>query len=73
MSENTKENIEEVMVEDDDSGDDDDDDVAEFELTEEDTSEEIVNRVRNFFSNFRSIAKYVKNLPRAKEKIEKTL
>ena len=57
------------MIEDNDSGDDDDD-VAEFELTEEETSEEIVNRVRKIVSNFRSIAKYVKNSPKAKEKIE---
>ena len=70
LIENKKKNTEEVVIEDDDSGDDDDDDVAEFELTEEETSEEIVNRVRKLTSKFRSIAKYVKNSSKAKEKIE---
>ena len=41
---------------------------SEFEITEEATSEEIVNRVRKIVSNFRSIAKYVKNSPKAKER-----
>ena len=50
--------------------DDDDDDIAEFELIEDDMSEEIVNRVCKVVSKFRKVAKYVKNSPKAKEKIE---
>ena len=58
------------MVDDDDGGEDDDEDIAEFTITEEDMSEEIVNRVREIIAKFRNIAKYVKNSPKAKEKVE---
>jgi len=55
------------MVDDDDGGEDDDEDIAEFTITEEDMSEEIVNRVREIIAKFRNIAKYVKNSPKAKK------
>ena len=76
LIENKNQNTEENMVDDDDGGEDDDDDddddedLAEFTITEEDMSEEIVNRVRKIVAKFRNIAKYVKNSPKAKEKVE---
>jgi len=70
---NKNQNTEENMVDDDDGGEDEDDDedIAEFTITEEDMSEEIVNRVLKIVAKFRNIAKYVKNSPKAKEKNRK--
>jgi hypothetical protein len=69
VEQNGEKNEEEDVEE---NGDNENDDVAEFELLndEDDISEEIVDRVCKIVSKFRKVAMYIKNSPKAKEKIE---
>ena len=50
-----------------------DDDIEEYELLDEEDDyilEEVVNQVHHIVSKFRKFSKYIKNSPKAKEKIE---
>lgn len=55
---------------DENAANDDDDDAVGYDFIENENSAEIVNRVCTIVSKFRKVAKYIKNSPKCKEKIE---